>query len=64
MIKVITTVLVAGLISGCLIRTHPNHRHSARRSSASCPPSYHWNGGACVHNGRGHQKHKKHKHRH
>lgn len=59
--KLIGTMLMVGFLSGCLIRTHNHGRgngNSARRSGASCPPSQHWNGYECVHNGRarGHDK--------
>lgn len=48
-------LLVVGMLSGCLVRTH-NHnrgRNEPRRMSKDCPPSYHWNGYQCVHNGNG-----------
>jgi hypothetical protein len=52
------TTLLATSLTGCLVRTrgHGNgHNHSARRGN-DCGPAYHWNGRACVHNGRGHAK--------
>jgi hypothetical protein len=42
-------MMLATLSTGCLIRT--NSRSSGYRS---CPPAHHWDGYACVHNGRGH----------
>lgn len=48
-------------LSACLVRTGPRHSHRGSHAK-SCPPSYHWSGGACVHNsnrGKGH--HKKHR---
>lgn len=55
-------VLAALFVTGCFVQTRE------RRSSKaviSCPPAHHWDGGACVHNGKakGHHKHKDHKHR-
>ncbi len=52
--KLIGSLVVAGLLSGCLVRTRPSRGHSSRTMSKDCPPSYHWNGYNCVHNGRGH----------
>jgi hypothetical protein len=43
---------VMGTLSGCIIRTH-GHHHNRGTQARSCPPAYHWNGAACVHNGRG-----------
>ena len=45
--------------TGCLVRTRTSSRQSNVRS---CPPSYHWEDGECVHNGRGRHKgkHKNH----
>ena len=51
-------LVMAALLSACLVRTGP--RHSQRGShSKACPPSYHWNGAACVHNGRGRGPHRR-----
>ncbi|HEY5923298.1 MAG TPA: hypothetical protein VIV11_16575 [Kofleriaceae bacterium] len=49
-------VVTAASLSACLIRTGPRHNHRSSASSRSCPPAYHWDGGACVHNGRGHAR--------
>lgn len=48
-------VLVVGMLSGCLVRTHGHNRgrNEPRRASSDCPPAYHWNGHQCVHNGGG-----------
>jgi hypothetical protein len=43
--------------TGCLVRTRTSSRQSNARS---CPPSYHWEGGDCVHNGRGRGRGKHH----
>jgi hypothetical protein len=47
MLFILTTML--SLMGGCIIRTRSNQRSSYR----SCPPAHHWDGYACVHNGRG-----------
>ena len=57
----LSLALLAG--SGCIIvpsrgvvyRPHRVHRAAALSApNRVCPPSYHWDGYACVHNGRGH----------
>ncbi len=49
-------------VTGCLVRTRTSSRGSNVRS---CPPSYHWDDGECVPNGRGRNKDKhKHKNKH
>jgi hypothetical protein len=58
--KILPMVMVLAIampLAGCIVRTGPNHGH--RHSHArSCPPAHHWNGAACVHNGRarGHRR--------
>jgi hypothetical protein len=54
----VVLALMLSFLASCIIRSGPRHRHQSSRSSASCPPAHHWNGGACVHNGRarGHRK--------
>jgi hypothetical protein len=47
-------VMLASL-SACIVRTRPA-RSSAR--VRSCPPAHHWDGYACVHNGR-HRGHRR-----
>ena len=59
----LTLVLLA--TSGCIIvparpavyRSHRYHRAAAAAAPiavpTTCPPSYHWDGYACVHNGNG-----------
>lgn len=61
LLTIVMVVLMTAPLGGCLIRTRPHHsqRHSHARS---CPPAHHWNGRACVHNGRA-RGHDKHKHR-
>jgi hypothetical protein len=39
--------LVTSSLTGCIIHTRGSGRARA------CPPAYHWDGYACVHNGRG-----------
>ncbi|HEU0032773.1 MAG TPA: hypothetical protein VFQ53_19210 [Kofleriaceae bacterium] len=55
----IIVFLLVAFAMGCFITTRG--RAAPRRE---CPPSYHWEDGDCVHNGKakGHEKHKKHKH--
>lgn len=56
--KLMSFVLVMAVtapLAGCLVRTGP--RHGQRQSYArSCPPAHHWDGYACVHNGKGRHK--------
>lgn len=57
--KIIALCTVLGLaFGGCLVDTGP-HRTTTVVRERSCGPAYHWEGGACVHNGRalGHDKH-------
>ncbi len=51
--KLIGTALLIGLLSGCIVRT--GSRRQASTGRRACPPAHHWNGYACVHNGRGHR---------
>jgi hypothetical protein len=44
--------LVLASLSACIIRTGPRHNHRSQ-TVRSCPPAHHWDGYACVHNGRG-----------
>ena len=55
--SLLLVLVMSAPLAGCLVRTGP--RQSSRASYArSCPPAHHWDGGACVHNGRarGHYK--------
>jgi hypothetical protein len=58
--KTITSMMIAALLAtslgGCLVRTTNHSRHHSHARSRDCPPAYHWNGNACVHNGRGKAK--------
>jgi Flp pilus assembly protein TadD len=59
--KLMSMAMLAAItvsLAGCLIRTGPRHSHRSSHSRA-CPPSYHWNGAACVHNGRGRGPHRR-----
>jgi hypothetical protein len=51
--KLIGSLLITGLLSGCLVRTHDGRRGNSARRSQSCGPAHHWNGYECVHNGGG-----------
>lgn len=55
----ILMLLVALLSTGCLVHTRERTVHS-KSARKSCPPSYHWEDGGCVHNGKakGHYKKK------
>jgi len=44
---------VSTSLAGCIVHTH-NHESQRRSRVESCPPAYHWERGACVHNGHGH----------
>lgn len=49
--KAILSLLTALSLAGCLVETNrPVHEGRVVRE---CPPAHHWDGGACVHNGRG-----------
>jgi hypothetical protein len=51
-------ILTTMLLSGCLV--HERTKTSSRTvvKQRDCPPAHHWDGGACVHNGKakGHNK--------
>ena len=53
-------VVVSTSLAGCIVRTRDHHHHhnNSQRRVRDCPPAYHWERGACVHNGRGHGKHR------
>jgi hypothetical protein len=59
--KPLLGIVIAMLLStsGCIVRTRGTASSSSR--SASCPPAHHWEGGACVHNGRGRDKTRDHR---
>ena len=50
--------LVSLALTGCLVDGGPR-RTTIVRERGGCGPAYHWEDGACVHNGRaeGHYKH-------
>jgi Flp pilus assembly protein TadD len=55
--SLLLVLVMSAPLAGCIVHTGP--RQSSRSSYArSCPPAHHWEGGACVHNGRarGHYK--------
>lgn len=43
--------MISASLAGCLF---PRHRRHRAVGGAACKPAHHWNGRACVHNGRGH----------
>lgn len=53
LISMMIAVVVSTSLAGCIVRTRPHHHHNSQRRVRDCPPAYHWDGGACVHNGRG-----------
>jgi hypothetical protein len=55
--RFILPLLVTLLFSACFVQTR-ERRTSSPVQSRSCPPAHHWEGGACVHNGKakGHYK--------
>lgn len=49
--KLFGSLLIVGLLSGCIVRTRGHsHRNEPRRSG--CGPGYYWDGYNCVHNGK------------
>lgn len=62
LISMMIAVVVSSSLAGCIVRTrdrHHHHHHNSQRRVRDCPPSYHWENGACVHNGRGKHKHRR-----
>jgi hypothetical protein len=53
---ILMIALLALPLAGCFFRSGPTERGGP--VARSCPPAHHWEGGACVHNGRaeGHRK--------
>jgi hypothetical protein len=49
--------LVAASLGGCIVHTHNSSRRQEVRAR-DCGPAHHWDGYACVHNGKakGHYK--------
>ena len=61
--KHITLVLLlaigASTSTGCIVHSHRQRTVVVKeKRGRSCPPAHHWEGGACVHNGKakGHYK--------
>jgi hypothetical protein len=47
------------LTTGCIVHDHrPGRTVVVKEKRGGCPPAHHWNGRACVHNGKakGHYK--------
>jgi hypothetical protein len=40
--------------AGCVLYTHPRHRHTAVAPAPRCHPSQYWDGHKCRHKGKGH----------
>jgi len=55
LMSLILVTVIAAPLAGCIVATGPARGGPVARS---CPPAHHWEGGACVHNGRarGHYK--------
>jgi hypothetical protein len=53
----IIVLAIATPLAGCIVHEHTRSR-TVVRENRSCPPAHHWEGGACVHNGKakGHYK--------
>jgi hypothetical protein len=56
--SLLLVVLLGAFSTGCFIDNRPRHRTASSHSHRGCGPSHHWNGNACVHNGKakGHYK--------
>ena len=60
--RIMSSILVLAMatpLAGCIVHEHTRSRTVVRENRrASCPPAHHWEGGACVHNGKakGHYK--------
>ena len=57
---VLLLAIGASASTGCIIHSHDRRpqRGVVVKEKRSCPPAHHWEGGACVHNGKakGHYK--------
>jgi len=53
----ILVLAIATPLAGCIVHERTRSR-TVVRENRSCPPAHHWEGGACVHNGKakGHYK--------
>jgi hypothetical protein len=57
----LATLLVGAALpsTGCIVHSRDRHGHSHQQAKrGGCGPAHHWNGRACVHNGKakGHYK--------
>ena len=52
---------LVSFLGACFVSSGPRYRRGG--GGRSCPPSYHWDGGGCVHNGKakGHYKTRDHR---
>jgi hypothetical protein len=56
--RIIHLLIVVGMsapLAGCFVHTGPDRGPVVVRER-ECPPAHHWDGGECVHNGRGHDR--------
>lgn len=51
-LSILILLVTLGSLAGCLVRTGPTYTER-RGPERACPPAHHWDGYACVHNGRG-----------
>jgi hypothetical protein len=51
-LSILLLLATLGTLAGCLVRTGPTYE-TRRGGGRACPPAYHWDGYACVHNGNG-----------
>lgn len=56
--RFIPILLLVLLFGACFVQTR-ERRAPRSVKSRSCPPAYHWEDGACVHNGKAKGHHKK-----
>lgn len=50
--------LAATTATGCIVDNRPRRTTVVKHKRGGCPPAHHWNGRACVHNGKakGHRR--------
>jgi len=48
----------ASTLTGCIVDNRPRRTVIVKEKRGGCGPAHHWNGNACVHNGKakGHKK--------
>jgi hypothetical protein len=50
-ITIVFAFVLTAPLAGCFVHTRDQNR-TVYRESKSCPPAHHWEGGACIHNGK------------